>query len=116
MRDPVCISSGEVYEKAEILNYFAQDQSGRSPSGKKLKSLDVIELPTMKMAIKAFIGQLKTDFLEIPYSEIEIQEATHVGSKKTIYRGTWHGILVAVMRFKTESDRSDSCGGLNHLV
>ena len=60
----------------------------------------------MKMAIKAFIGQLKTDFLEIPYSEIEIQEQL-CWKRKTIYRGTWHD-FVAVVRFKTESDRSDS--------
>ena len=106
MSDPVTTSDGQTYERSAIMGWFLKGNSTSPLTGLVLQKSPGDAHPTLNpnFAMRAAIEKWKsTKFKMEPRSAVTIGEQIGVGSFKKVFKGTFHGIDVAVVKMKQGS-------------
>ena len=106
MSDPVTTPDGPTYERSAIMGWFLKGNSTSPLTGLVLQKSPGDTHPTLNpnFAMRSAIEKWKsTKFKMEPRSAITIGAQIGVGSFKKVFKGTFHGIDVAVVKMKQGS-------------
>ena len=100
MADPVTTADGQTYERSAIMRWFLQGNMTSPLTGALLPvpTGDAIPALIPNHLLRAAIEQWRTSKYKIePRSAITIGVQIGVGSFKKVFKGTFHGVTVAVV-------------------